>query len=497
MQRISTSTPGIISTYITPTMDKYIRRSQREAQLSQRAIDNLPDESLESATSVPSTPTPSAPPPVPTPFGSESRATTPSSHSSVFPLRLDAIWYEGKCLTGVKYRPRHSRIINTNARISWIYEHGADIEADGENNKKLWLCKDCHISRRPGQSVFKATSSSSAANHLNRKHSIFEVDVEESHSSTANSEQSVIPFADNQYKQDLIDWIIAHDLPLNLPTHDDSRKLLSQGKPEILHILPKSHTTMSTWVKQSYLDRAPKIKKILDTAKSRINLSMDAWKASNKQDYLGIAAHLIDSQLQVRHILLDFLPISGKKSGANLAQLVYQTVGEYDIGKRLGAVMADNAGDNDTCMQELGKLLGFPDEWAKIARVRCLGHIIDLVVKAVLFGKGVSKLQRELAGASPMEVLEIWTRKGPIGKLHNWAVYLNRNKARMDVFLSYQQELNGDGFVVYSLLADGGIRWGAVFVMIERGEYERSLYKLSTNCSSTPSKCDRPLPAEI
>lgn len=54
--------------------------------------------------------------------------------------------------------------------------------------------------------------------------------------------------------------------------------------------------------------------------------------------------------------------------------------------------MSDNAGDNDTCLQELGKLLGFNSEWAKKSRVLCLGHIIDLIVKAVLFGKGVSKL---------------------------------------------------------------------------------------------------------
>jgi hypothetical protein len=93
--------------------------------------------------------------------------------------------------------------------------------------------------------------------------------------------------------------------------------------------------------------------------------------------------------------------------------------------------MADNAGENDNAITELAKLFEIDPQ---TQRLRCLGHIINLVVKALLFGKGVSKLERELRGAADEAQFEIWGRKGPIGKLHNLCVYINRNDKRRQVF---------------------------------------------------------------
>jgi hypothetical protein len=44
----------------------------------------------------------------------------------------------------------------------------------------------------------------------------------------------------------------------------------------------------------------------------------------------------------------------------------------------------------------------------------CLGHIINLVVKALLFGKGVSKVERELAGASSEEASKFGTAEAQL-----------------------------------------------------------------------------------
>ena len=59
----------------------------------------------------------------------------------------------------------------------------------------------------------------------------------------------------------------------------------------------------------------------------------------------------------------------------------------------------------------------------------CADHIINLIVKAILFGNGVSKLQCQLAGASDAQQFDVWSTKVAIGKLHNICVYLNRNDA--------------------------------------------------------------------
>jgi hypothetical protein len=45
-------------------------------------------------------------------------------------------------------------------------------------------------------------------------------------------------------------------------------------------------------------------------------------------------------------------------------------------------------------------------------RIRCVGHIINLIVKATIYGQGVSKWEEELAAAAPLqsvqEVLQAW-----------------------------------------------------------------------------------------
>ena len=52
--------------------------------------------------------------------------------------------------------------------------------------------------------------------------------------------------------------------------------------------------------------------------------------------------------------------------------------------------MADNASNNNELYDYLSQSLSV----AKKERLRCVGHIIDLIVKALIYGKGVSKLER-------------------------------------------------------------------------------------------------------
>jgi len=73
-------------------------------------------------------------------------------------------------------------------------------------------------------------------------------------------------------------------------------------------------------------------------------------------------------------------------------------------------------------------------------RLRCLGYIINLVIKALLFGKSVSKLERKLAGALYNNAFKIWNSIGPIGKLHNICIYINYNLTRIIIFRECQEE---------------------------------------------------------
>jgi hypothetical protein len=55
----------------------------------------------------------------------------------------------------------------------------------------------------------------------------------------------------------------------------------------------------------------------------------------------------------------------------------------YGIGHKIGYAVLDNAKNNDTAMEELGKRLGFD---GRRRRGRCIGHTLNLFAKALLFG---------------------------------------------------------------------------------------------------------------
>jgi len=86
--------------------------------------------------------------------------------------------------------------------------------------------------------------------------------------------------------------------------------------------------------------------------------------------------------------------------------------------------MMDNAQDNDSAIKELARTFGLNEDQVHL---QCIGHIINLIVKALLFSKGISKLERELCGASDKDIFKIWSKNGPIGKVHNLCTYVNRS----------------------------------------------------------------------
>ena len=58
----------------------------------------------------------------------------------------------------------------------------------------------------------------------------------------------------------------------------------------------------------------------------------------------------------------------------------------------MGYFTLDNAGNNDTAMEVIAGELGFDSTQR---RVRCIGHIINLVVIALLFGKDAKASRKQ------------------------------------------------------------------------------------------------------
>ncbi|EKG18607.1 Ribonuclease H-like protein [Macrophomina phaseolina MS6] len=217
---------------------------------------------------------------------------------------------------------------------------------------------------------------------------------------------------------------------------------------------------------------------MLLNARSRINISTDTWTGPNSRSYCGIVAHFIDQTISLRTLLIGLPRILGQHTGENIASCLLNCFREYEITERIGCFVTDNASNNDKAIDIIVRVGALPGV-TNAQRIRCIGHVINLVVKALLFGKGLGKLEEELRRAGDEEMFDIWSKQGPIGRLHNICVYINRSDTRRQEFMAGQANAHlldddpdvvGDPIFYYQLKTDGGVRWNAVYCMIKRGK---------------------------
>ena len=64
---------------------------------------------------------------------------------------------------------------------------------------------------------------------------------------------------------------------------------------------------------------------------------------------------------------------------------------------------------------------------AKKERLWCVGHIINLIIKALIYGKGVSKLKRLMISASEYVKFDLMRQRGSVGKVYNIVKYIMRS----------------------------------------------------------------------
>jgi hypothetical protein len=90
--------------------------------------------------------------------------------------------------------------------------------------------------------------------------------------------------------------------------------------------------------------------------------------------------------------------------GENIVKALSTVIDFYDISPIIGFFMMDNATSNDVCIQELAEQ--YPTIQHK-NRLHCVSHMLKFIVKALLCGKGVSKLEKQLRTASNDERFKI------------------------------------------------------------------------------------------
>ena len=97
-------------------------------------------------------------------------------------------------------------------------------------------------------------------------------------------------------------------------------------------------------------------------------------------------------QGELHAVTLALKEVAGEHSGGNQAAVVLDVLNDYEIRNKLGYMVMDNVGSNDTLITIVGTSLN--DERVSYnaiqRRLRCNGHAINLAVQVFLFEKRVN-----------------------------------------------------------------------------------------------------------
>jgi len=78
----------------------------------------------------------------------------------------------------------------------------------------------------------------------------------------------------------------------------------------------------------------------------------------------------------------------------------------------------------------------------KQKRLRCIGHIINLIAGVYLFGQDEALFDEEYKKAGAEDRRKLWRRRREVGKLHNLVTYVIASGKRSELFLNLQSTLN-------------------------------------------------------
>lgn len=278
----------------------------------------------------------------------------------------------------------------------------------------------------------------------------------------------------------LVQLICVRNLPHNCVEWPELRALLLTVNWACEYLFVDSHTTVPKLINNAYLLDKQLLKERLHKAISKIHFSIDCWSSPNKKNFQAICAHFVDEASILQKALLA-LPFHPNGHGGEFQAIEFmKVINDYDIASQIGYFVGDNATSNDKMLRHISDALqerGIYGFKPKQRRIRCYGHVINLAVQAFLFIIDEEAVEAALAAAQQAfeagEDIDIedqmvqrfkeasedlWRQIGPLGKLHNFAVWLRKSNDRYNDFGRRAKKI---------LTLDNDTRWNSWYIMLE------------------------------
>ncbi|GJY89032.1 zinc finger BED domain-containing protein RICESLEEPER 2-like protein [Tanacetum coccineum] len=182
------------------------------------------------------------------------------------------------------------------------------------------------------------------------------------------SNLSCYSFDVNISRQDLAEMIIVHEYPLVMVEHHGFRKLVRGLQP------------------------------LFRKNASRIAITTDMWTSSNqKKGFMTITAHYIDDNWNLQSRLMRFIYVPCPHTADVLANVLYESLCDWNIDRKISTVTVDNCTTNDAMIRDLldklplsSLILG-----GELFHMRCYAYILNLIVQDGLsvLGDGIDRVR--------------------------------------------------------------------------------------------------------
>ena len=129
----------------------------------------------------------------------------------------------------------------------------------------------------------------------------------------------------------------------------------------------------------------------------------------------------------------------------------------------------------------------------KAKRLRCMGHVLNLIAEAYLYGQDASDFEDQFKEQGLKGRRKMWRDRGELGKLHNLVAHVMASGKRSELFTSLQltENVGKAAGKRWKLVLDGGIRWNATYSMIRRAlELKQALNTYASQLRNSTNTLD-------
>lgn len=183
----------------------------------------------------------------------------------------------------------------------------------------------------------------------------------------------------------LVRLVIRHDLPLNLVTWPALFTFVHAINHMAKDSLFKSRSHLRRYIRYNYVRKRALLKQRLSRAQSLIHLGTDTWHSPNRHELQGITAHFLDEHGKLQKVLLALPELFHGHAGERVAPHLLRIMDEYGFRDKIGWIVSDNHGANDTLCRALANELDDFD--AVERRLRCFCHMVNIPVQAFLYAE--------------------------------------------------------------------------------------------------------------